>query len=108
MKINSKQKGNAYERKIVNELKSLGFKQASTSRYTNKRLDDQKVDIDGIPLLNVQCKATERVGNMHTILKEMPRDGKCNVVFHKRNRQGSVVTMTKEDFYALIKKVTSV
>lgn len=101
-KINARQKGHAYERAIVNELKDLGFEDCSTSRYSNRRLDDMKVDIDGMPMFHVQCKAIENMGSAHKVLKEMPEDEKYNVVFHKRNNMGSVVSMSKEDFYEIL------
>jgi len=32
----------------------------------------------------------------------MPKDNNYNVIFHKRNRLGEVVVMTKEDFYDIL------
>ena len=41
----NKRRGNDYERKIVNELKDLGFKDVVTSRKESKSTDDGKIDI---------------------------------------------------------------
>ena len=43
----SKNKGSAYERQIVNELKEItGNDNISTSRASSKKLDDMKIDIN--------------------------------------------------------------
>jgi hypothetical protein len=43
---------------------------------------------------------------MHRVLSEMPQDSNYNIVFHKRNRQGTVVAMTIEDFKEIIQMLT--
>jgi hypothetical protein len=102
MPINSKQKGSAYERKIMNEVKKW-WPNAMTTRYGSLYLDVVLgIDIMNTPGYSIQCKAVEQSLNTHRILKEMPQDENINVVFHKRNRQGETVTMMKEDFYKLL------
>jgi hypothetical protein len=97
----ARNKGHQFERDIVNELKELGF-DCSTSRYSSKEMDDKCVDIVGTPPFHIQCKAWKSAPNLHTELKKMPDDGNYNVIFHKRPRKGTIVAMTKEDFYCII------
>jgi Holliday junction resolvase len=41
----NKQRGNNFERKIVKDLKDLGFQGCCTSRSESKSTDDNKIDI---------------------------------------------------------------
>lgn len=102
MAVNGRNKGNAYERSLAKLFRELGF-ECTTSRYSSKELDDKKVDLCGLPI-NVQAKAVEKLGCMHTVLDSMPKDEKINVVFHKKNRKGTIVAMTQEDFLQLLEK----
>lgn len=99
-KINARTKGHSYERDLVKKFKELGL-ECSTSRLSSKALDDAKVDIFGLPI-NVQAKAVEATKCLHTILESMPKDGKMNVVFHKKNRRDTVVAMHEKDFMQLL------
>jgi len=106
-KINARNKGNSYERKVKNEWIELGFEDCLTSRHASKYMDDLKVDLINTGPFNIQCKAVEKGVYPHKILEEMPDDSKYNVLFHKKNRQGEVVSMMKEDFYELINMLIS-
>lgn len=99
--MNGRNKGHAYERKIAKEFRDLGYEDCATSRYESKKMDDLKVDLVNTGDYHVQCKAVEKGVYPHKILESMPKD-KIRVLFHKKNRQGEVVSMTKEDFYKLI------
>ena len=98
----ARQKGHAYERKIKNEFIDMGFSNCETSRYESKKLDDAKVDLCNTGPFHIQCKATERLGSVHKILSEMPTDDKINLVFHKMNHKGEVISMRKKDFYKIL------
>jgi hypothetical protein len=100
----AKQKGHDYERKIRNEMIELNFfPDCETSRNESRKKDGEKVDLCYTDPFNVQCKAQERMGLVHNILKDMPSDDNINLVFDKRNYKGEVVCMTKEDFYKILK-----
>lgn len=108
-KINARQKGNAYERKIAQEFRELGYKDCSTSRLESKKRDDMGVDLVNTGMFNIQCKAVERLGLHHTIIDKMPNEkDKINLIFHKVNRKGEVVTMTKESFYFLLNLINKI
>lgn len=102
-KINVRQKGLDYERKLVIELKELfGKDEIGTSRNLNRFKDSLKVDIVNVPMFNIQCKATESTPAYHSLLKTMPNDNNYNLIFHKRNNKGEVVVMGKTTFYQVI------
>ncbi len=101
--MNARTKGHAYEREVVRCFKSLGFSNAVSSRSESKNRDDLKVDLCYTSPFNIQCKATETAPNMHKLLDSMPQEGRLNVVYHKRNRQGSTVTMSQDDFEEMVK-----
>ncbi len=102
-RISGKNKGSSYERALAKLFRELGFESCTTSRYSSKEMDDKKVDLCGLPI-NVQCKAVERLGCVHKILDSLPKDDKINVVFHKKNRLGTIVCLTQDDFLMLLKK----
>ena len=106
MTINARNKGNAYERKIVNELKELGYKNAVTSRSESKRADDAGVDILGVDGYAIQCKAVERGLSLHNTIDHIDTKYGIPVVFWKKNRKEELVIMKKKDFYGLIKHKT--
>jgi hypothetical protein len=102
MPINSRKKGHALEHKIVNEFLDLGFAEAMTTRLGSKYLDDQKIDIMNVGIFRPQCKAVERL-NVHAAYNELPQgDNAVPLLFHKKNRQGTLVTMSAYDFFRLL------
>jgi len=103
--INGRNKGKNFELTLIKKLKSLGWVKACSSRSESRNLDAAGVDVCYTDPLQIQCKAVEKNFNVHTELASMPQNGKFNLVFHKRNRLGTVVSMTEEDFFRLIKGV---
>ena len=102
-KINARNKGNSYERKIAEEMRELGFTSCVTSRSESKRMDDKGVDLMYTGPFHIQLKATERYPNFHQLLTDMGSIFHYPVVFNKKNRKGEVVVMRKEDFYKIIR-----
>lgn len=102
--MNAKKKGNKYECDIAKVFRDLGYSHCQTARYESKFLDDNKVDLTNTGSFHVQTKAQEKSPPYHTLLKEMlQREGKRNIIFHKRNRKGTVVVMSQEDFIDILK-----
>lgn len=101
-KINARKKGHAYELQVRDLFKELGWPDCVSSRLESKRADDAGVDLCFTDPFNVQAKAVENLGSLHVVLAHMPNDNKLNVVFHKRNRQGSVVCMGEESFKKIV------
>lgn len=81
----SRTKGNAYERKIVNELKEIiGDEDICTSRSESKKLDNAKIDIaDPNDSMNfyVQCKSTQNTPSIKKINEEVGLKDKPLVIF---------------------------
>jgi len=99
--INARAKGNTYELQIIKRLKNLGY-EAVSSRSINKMLDNQGVDIVDNTKFYIQCKAQERLKpSPHDILARMPTD-KIPVLYHKKNNQGTIVSLKLEDFERLL------
>jgi hypothetical protein len=102
MPINSRHKGNNYELQIRDWFKDLGWTKAVSSRSESKNKDDQGIDLCYTEPFSIQAKAVEKLGSIHDILARMPKDDNYNLVFHKRNRKGTIVAMTLEDFKELL------
>lgn len=100
--MNSRRAGHDYEREARLWWFDHGYRECTTSRYSSREKDDQKVDLCHTEPFNVQCKRTAQAPNMHKLLKEMPKDSNYNVVFHKRPNQGTTVTMSLTDFGELL------
>lgn len=99
----ARNKGNSYERQVVKEFKEMGWTKASTSRYSSKENDDNKVDLCNVNPFNIQCKAVEGSVKYLEVLASMPVGDNINCIFRKRNREKQLVILTKDDFYKLIK-----
>lgn len=97
----SRNKGNQYERDIRNELLRW-FPECVTSRYGSKELDDKCVDLMHTEPFNFQLKAWKSAPNLHKELKKMPKGSDMNILMHKRPREGTIVAMSKEDFYEIL------
>lgn len=102
MTINARKKGHGYELQIRDWFKDLGWSRAVSSRSESKNKDDQGVDLCFTDPFNTQMKAVEKLGSIHDVLAKMPSDDNYNLVFHKKNRKGTIVAMTIEDFKELL------
>lgn len=100
----ARQKGHSFELQIRDFFRELGYQDCVSSRSESKNLDDKGVDLCYTGDYHVQCKATEQLGSVHKVLSGMPNE-KINLVFHKRNRQGVVVSMTIEGFKKIFEKL---
>ena len=117
---NSRNRGNSYERLIVNELKNIGFKDVVTSRAESRNMDARKVDVFGSSLpVNIQCKNTKenfKVADYYNENEEFFPKDKPLVIFHKKTKkaktrfmtQGEFVYLKKEDFYNILKQLQNV
>ena len=100
-------RGHSYERDIVKKLTERGW-EASTSRYSSRKLDDEGVDIDSDFPFRIQCKATVKRPNVHDLLTETA----ATAIFWRRIvkqgqrffKDGEYVSISQEDFFNLIDK----
>ncbi len=117
---NNRTAGNNYERKIVNELKDLGFSDTVTSRSESRNMDAKKVDVFGKSLpIHIQCKNTKdnfKIADYYQENEKIFPDDKPVVIFHKKTKkvtskfitQGEFVYLKKEDFYKLLEMINDI
>ena len=104
--MNSKQKGNQFERQMAAILREKIWPECFTSRFMGSAwLDYNGVDLTGTPGFNVQCKAVEKLSpGYHEILSGMLKNKNTNIIIHKKNNKGAIVAMDLQEFIKLIKK----
>lgn len=101
--MDSKQKGNLFERQCVTILKGV-FPDCHLSRHYGCAWSDHHgIDLIGTGNYSIQCKAVERSLPYHEILKKMPSGQQTNIVLHQRNGSGIIVAMELKDFLQLLK-----
>ena len=105
----SKQKGNAYERQIVNELKEItGNENLCTARSESKKLDDMKIDIadpDKILPCYIQTKKTQTTPSVKKINAEVGlTDRPLCILWNIQVKKEGNVNITSDGEYAIIPK----
>lgn len=120
----NRSKGHDAERHFAKEFRELGFDMCQTSRYGSRIHDDAGIDLINVPY-NVQIKAGRQRGmNPSSVLRLIderlpelfPNDAKehklVNLLIHrrevgrgkKRDKYDDLVTISWEDFKALLRK----
>ena len=105
----SKNKGNAYELKIVKELKELtGNDNISTSRANSKKLDDMKIDIfdeDDVLPCYFQLKKTQTTPSVKKINDEVGKTNKPLVIlWNIQEKKEGNTNITSCGEYAIVPK----
>lgn len=109
----SRQKGHAYERKIVKELNELGFS-VSTSRNASRTDDANKIDIHdnrGDLPCYIQLKSTQQIPQYFKIRSESTVNPEEFVIIWSKQEKreanivsvGEAAIISKQLFYKLIK-----
>ena len=99
---NSCRKGADGERELAALLRSEGFDidRGGTQTYGTVP------DLSGLPGIHIEVKRTEKL-NLLEAIKQAIRDavnGELPAVFHRRNREPWLVTMTLDDWILLYKE----
>lgn len=104
MAVNSKRKGAAGERELAKKLNEYGYSTRRSVQY-NGKADDGKADLVNLPGIHIECKRVERL-NVSEAMAQAVNDAKGDMptVFHRKNREGWLVTMRLEDWMALYKE----
>jgi len=113
----NKTAGSNWERKIVNELKEIGFKSVVTSRAESRNLDNKKVDVfcteNEFPYY-IQAKCYQNYPKLNDLINN---DDVCKkrpmLVFHQKTikkgtrfyTEDEFVSMKKEVFYNILKQL---
>lgn len=96
--------GHDYERSLVQEFKKIGYKNASTSRYSSRELDDKCIDINGIKPFALQAKATNK--GFPSVVAEMNKiqadKTDYKVLAVKVRNKGQYIVLEQDDFFELI------
>lgn len=105
----SKNKGSAYERQIVNELKELtNSENIATSRSSSKKLDNMKIDIfdeDGVLPCYFQLKKTQTTPSVKKINSEVGKlDRPLCILWNIQEKKEGNVNITSNGEYAIIPK----
>ena len=105
MAVNSKRKGAAGERELAHKLNEYGFETRRSVQY-NGKADDGKADLVNLPGIHIECKRVEKlnVSNAMTQAINDAKDGELPTVFHRKNREGWLVTMRLDDWMELYKE----
>jgi arsenate reductase-like glutaredoxin family protein len=119
-KSHNRDKGNSMERLLAKEFRELGYPDCATSRATSKMLDNAKCDLNFVDFI-VQSKSVIKnltYSDYVALLKEveegingLPEKMKKEyieypkMVFHKGKLPKTLVIITKEDFYKIVKQL---
>lgn len=99
---NSREKGARYERELASMLRSYGYECRRGQQFCGANGD---ADVVGLPGIHIEAKHVEKL-NLFEAMKQSIRDartGEKPAVFHRKNRQGTMVTMLLEDWMELYK-----
>ena len=104
MAVNSKRKGAAGERELAHKLNECGFETRRSVQY-NGKADDGKADLVNLPGIHIECKRVERLNVSEAMLQAIndAKGGELPTVFHRKNREGWLVTMRLDDWMELYK-----
>ena len=100
--MNSKAKGGRGERELAEYLRGYGY-DAHRGRQFQGGVDSP--DVYGLPGIHIEVKRVENL-NIHKAYEQATRDAqgqKIPAVFHRRNREKWMVTLSLDDFMEIYK-----
>lgn len=98
--MNSRAKGKAGELELSRLLRDYGYHCRRGQQYAGANGD---ADVVGLPGIHIECKRVERL-DLPGAVAQARRDvrpGELPAVFHRRNREGWLVTMPLEGWMEL-------
>lgn len=99
----SRTKGVAYERKIAQAFKDIGY--VGAKRHLEYQVDEAHgIDLDGTGPYKVQCKKTKKYVSLNTIkeIKCNRKAGDVPVLIAGADNQPSLVVVHLEDFLEIL------
>lgn len=95
--MNSKNKGKTGELELASLLRQYGFGECRRGKQYSG--SEESPDITGLPFIHIECKRVEKL-NLETAYRKAKEEckKKIPVIFHRRNRQEWMVTMSMDDF----------
>ena len=104
MTINSKQKGNRFERQLAGMLREYGYDCRRGQQYCGANGD---ADVEGLPYIHIEAKHVEKM-HLYDWIAQAKRDAKGSAklpaVFHKKNHAEILVTMVFDDWMQLYRE----
>lgn len=102
MSLNSKAKGGRGERELAHVLQGYGYDAKRMQQFAG---GVDSPDVSGLPGIHIECKRVERLNIMEAYRQsERDADGqKIPTVFHRRNRDKWMVTLSLDDFMEIYK-----
>lgn len=106
-KINSKEKGKRFERKLASIFRDYGYEARRTAQYCGNTGDAP--DVVGLPGIHVEAKHAEQM-RLYEWMTQAKNDagaggkGLLPAVFHKKNHAEILVTMELDDFMNLYRE----
>lgn len=107
-KINSKEKGARFERKLAGIFRDYGYSDSRrTAQYCGNTGDAS--DVVGLPYLHIEAKHQEKMYLYDWIAQakgdaEANGEGKIPAVFHKKNHAEILVTLTLDGFMQIYRE----
>lgn len=107
MAVNSKQKGERFERTLASKFREYGYAARRTAQYCGNTGDAS--DVVGLPGIHIEAKHQERM-QLYDWMAQAKRDvesgggGNLPTVFHKKNNAPILVTMELDDWMNLYRE----
>ncbi len=101
-RINSKVKGRNAENELAHILQEYGYDAKRMQQFAG---GVDSPDVSGLPGIHIECKRVESL-NIHKAYAQAVRDAagqKIPAVFHRRNRDIWMVTLSLDDFMEIYK-----
>lgn len=102
--MNSRDKGKRGELELSHILQGYGYDTRRGQQYCGSNGD---ADVVGLPNIHIECKRVENL-NLYKAMEQSMNDAKGEIptVFHRKNNQKWLVTMTLDDWMNLYKGAT--
>lgn len=98
--INSKRKGAAGERELSGILKKYGYDTRRGQQFCGANGD---ADVVGLPYIHIECKRVEKlnISQAYEQAKSDSKESSLPAVFHRKNHEDWLVTMSLDDWLIL-------
>ena len=101
--MNSRRKGEEGERELARMFREYGYSSRRGQQYCGANGD---ADVVGLPGVHIECKRVEKL-NISEAMRQSQRDvrpGEMPAVFHRKNREQWLVTMSLGDWIKLYRE----
>lgn len=101
--INSRKKGHGFERKVAQDMRTIGYPDARRQLEYHKD-DANGVDLQNTPPFKIQCKAMKKQPVVHDVMDKIQVSASdVPVVVYKVDGKGTFMAFRYEDGLRLMK-----